>query len=649
MVGVAAAVVAMFIGSVAQAASVLVVGPGHQYAKPCQAIAAASAGDTIQIDAAGNGTYNGDVCAWTTAGLTIEGINGRAHIDAAGLNAQGKGIWVISGADTVIRNVELSGATVPVDNNGAAIRLQGSGDLTLSSSSLHDNQEGILANGSATDTDVVVDSSEFANNGFGDGLTHNIYVSSAHSFTMRYSYSHDANQGHLVKSRALTNNILYNRLTGQTAPTAYELDLPQGGLSHVIGNVIEQSQTTTNSTMLAYAEESSANASQQLFAINNTFVNDRSSGGIAIHLGAGAAPATVANNIVAGPGTFVDQVGATLTHNCQSADPGFVAPASLDYHLTAGSPCRDAGTTVSPAATEQYVYDLGHEARPVIGAAPDAGAFEFVPDTDGDGLIDTHDACPTQSDLGAPQSPRTGCPQPPKPRDTDGDGIPDVSDACPTQSDLGAPQSPRTGCPQPPKPRDTDGDGIPDVSDACPSRSDAAARRTPRNGCPASVNFLTNGTPRRDILVGDSGRNEICGQLGNDRLNGAGGDDTLFGDACNVRSNGGHKDGNDTLIGAGGDDSLYGEGGNDSLDGGPGNDKLFGGAGNDKLIGGPGTDILTGGPGVNSYNGGPGDDVINARNGRKDSIDCGPGKHDLAIVDHADKVKNCEQVKRSKH
>jgi hypothetical protein len=428
---------------------------------------------------------------------------------------------------------------------------------------------------------------------------------------MRYSYSHDANQGSLVKSRALTNDILYNRLTGQTGPTSYELDLPQGGLSNVIGNVIEQSQTTTNSTMLAYAEESSANPSQQLYVVNNTLVNDRSSGGIAVHVGAGAAPAVVANNIQVGPGTFVDQPGASLISNCQPADAQFVAPASYDYHLSATSPCRDAGTTVSPAATEEYVYDLGHEPRPVIGPAPDAGAFEFVPDSDGDGLIDTHDACPTQSDLGAPQNPRNGCPAPP-----------------------------------PPPPPDADGDGVPDASDRCPTQSDIGGERTPRNGCPADVNLLTVGTAGPDNLVGDSGRDELCGLLGNDRLDGAGGNDTLFGDACNSKSNGGPKDGNDALLGGDGNDSLYGEGGKDSLDGGPGDDKLFGGAGNDKLKGGSGNDRLTGGPGTNSYNAGPGNDVINARNGRRESINCGPGRHDVAIVDRADRVRGCERVKR---
>src|SRR4051812_46286536 len=72
----------------AQAAT-LQVGPGQTFAKPCAAIAAAAADDTILIDAAG--TYDGDVCSWTKPNLILRGVNGRPHIDAAGLNASGKG------------------------------------------------------------------------------------------------------------------------------------------------------------------------------------------------------------------------------------------------------------------------------------------------------------------------------------------------------------------------------------------------------------------------------------------------------------------------------------------------------------------------------------------------------------------------------
>ena len=218
-------------------ADALLVGPGHKYAKPCQAIAAAKPGATIGIDAKGNGTYDGDVCAWSTDRLTIAGFNGMAHIDAAGHNAQGKATWVIAGDHTTIRDVELSGSAVP-DNNGAGIRQEGAG-LTVIDCYFHDNQDGILA-GDNPASDIVIEDSEFARNGAGDGYSHNMYINHVRSFTLEGSWSHDARVGHLVKSRALVNHILYNRITGQGGTDSYEIDLPNGGLSDVIGNVIEQ-------------------------------------------------------------------------------------------------------------------------------------------------------------------------------------------------------------------------------------------------------------------------------------------------------------------------------------------------------------------------------------------------------------------------
>ena len=238
MFGVVAAVVAASASCAGVAgAATRLVGPGHPYAKPCQAIAASGPGDVVQIDAAGNGTYDGDVCASSVPNLTIEGVNGRARIAAAGQSSGGKAIWVLSGVGMVVRDVELTGAAVP-DQNGAGIRLEG-GSLTVEGSSFHDNQEGILV-GNVPSIDLTVDSTEFFNNGAGDGQSHNIYVGNIHRFTMRYSFSHGAKVGHLVKSRAAINDIIYNRLTGEGGTGSYELDFPNGGLSRVVGNVIQQ-------------------------------------------------------------------------------------------------------------------------------------------------------------------------------------------------------------------------------------------------------------------------------------------------------------------------------------------------------------------------------------------------------------------------
>ncbi|HST77601.1 MAG TPA: right-handed parallel beta-helix repeat-containing protein, partial [Verrucomicrobiae bacterium] len=201
----------------------LQVGPGKQYAKPCDAIAAASAGDTIEIDS--SVVYSGDVCGWTTDNLTIRGVGGgRAHIDAAGLNSQGKGTWVISGKNTVIENIEFSGAAVP-DQNGAGIRAQGD-NLTIRNCYFHDNQEGILTDASATST-ILIEFSEFGHNGFGDGQSHNLYIGNIAKLIFRYNYSHHANVGHLLKSRAAQNVITYNRLSDEaTGNSSYQIDLP---------------------------------------------------------------------------------------------------------------------------------------------------------------------------------------------------------------------------------------------------------------------------------------------------------------------------------------------------------------------------------------------------------------------------------------
>jgi probable HAF family extracellular repeat protein len=131
-------------------------------------------------------------------------------------------------------------------------------------------------------------------------------------------------------------------------------------------------------------------------------------------------------------------------------------------------------------------------------------------------------------------------------------------------------------------------------------------------------------TSGNDTLTGTSGPNVICGLGGSDTIYGLRGNDTLFGDACGVKSK---------LA------SAAATGGNDVLNGGRGNDKLYGGPGNDKLNGGPGT---------NTYSGGPGNDTLNARNGEKETVDCGPGNKDVAIVDKKDKTKRCEKVKRAK-
>ena len=367
----------------ALAARVLQVGKGKTYALPSQAAAAALDGDTIEIDA---GVYSRDAAVWTAHNLTIRGVGGRAHMDSQGVSdPQGKAIWLIQGNNTTVENIEYSGARVP-DHNGAGIRLEGI-SLTLRNCFFHDNEMGLLTIDGAPTSDIVIESSEFARNGVGDGQTHNIYIGSLRSFTLRYSFSHDANGGQLVKSRAATNYILYNRLVDQPGGNSnYELDFSNGGVNYVIGNVIYQSVNSENYIILTQAPEGATNPGQELYVINNTFVNARPGLGYFVWVANPVTVLKILNNLFVGDGTVLSESGVgkpVPVNNLQTSAPGFLDFTNQNYRLVAGSPAIDKGVNPGTAngfnllPSFQYLDPLDKQSRPIVGSALDYGAYEF--------------------------------------------------------------------------------------------------------------------------------------------------------------------------------------------------------------------------------------------------------------------------------
>jgi len=98
------------------------------------------------------------------------------------------------------------------------------------------------------------------------------------------------------------------------------------------------------------------------------------------------------------------------------------------------------------------------------GKKAEAVVAETDKDTDGDGVLDRHDECPT---VPGPIENR-GCPW----GDTDNDGVLDKDDKCP---DVPGPVE-NEGCPW----KDTDGDGVPDKDDKCPTEAGLPEKQ----GCP---------------------------------------------------------------------------------------------------------------------------------------------------------------------
>ena len=111
----------------------------------------------------------------------------------------------------------------------------------------------------APEQEIIVEYSEFARNGHENGKAHNLYIGSIRRFELRFSSSHGARIGHLVKSRAKQNLIAYNRLADLPAgPASYELDFPRSTDATVIGNLILQSAASPNGAMLSYGAEDRA-------------------------------------------------------------------------------------------------------------------------------------------------------------------------------------------------------------------------------------------------------------------------------------------------------------------------------------------------------------------------------------------------------
>ncbi len=402
------------------------VGAAQTHTSPCALFAQVTLqpGDVVLVDA---GTYT-DACQITQSGsaqapIVMKGAPGpRPVFDATGLDLSGSGstpraIFQFTGAShwrvshLELKNASGSGA------NGAAFRATaGSDDDVVSDNSIHDNQDGLMSDGSGTFT---ITGNEIFHNGAGDGQSHNMYLDSD---TVRIvgNYIHDSNGGQNVKLRVHYAEVLYNLIFHAGN---YEMDLIQGSPltdepnSNVvlIGNVVVRNPMAANDGQtIVYGSDNPSQTGRNgnFYAINNTFVMTASANRLvhAIAVPAGEKIVFLDNIVhatVAGTDMSYDATTAALftgsnnwvttgvtspsglTGTVGGADPGFVS--ATDWHLTSTSPARDKGTTAlsyvdgtgamqSGTPTSEFA-DLGGGAYGTIARLQDGtidlGAFEY--------------------------------------------------------------------------------------------------------------------------------------------------------------------------------------------------------------------------------------------------------------------------------
>jgi outer membrane protein OmpA-like peptidoglycan-associated protein len=96
------------------------------------------------------------------------------------------------------------------------------------------------------------------------------------------------------------------------------------------------------------------------------------------------------------------------------------------------------------------------------------------------------------SDAGPPE------PEPPPVVDSDGDGIPDAKDACPSEPEDKDGFEDQDGCPDP----DNDHDRIPDVKDRCPNEPETYNGVEDDDGCPDARAAQRGAAPQSQIKEG---------------------------------------------------------------------------------------------------------------------------------------------------
>ena len=251
------------------------VGPGEAFAKPSDAARAARDGDTVVIEA---GEWKGDVCVWRANDLTILGAGADATVlDAVGRAAAGKGLWVVQGTNVSIRGVTLRGAACP-DRNGAGIRHEADGALTVTDCRFEGNENGVLS-GVAPNAVLTFERCVFRGNGAGDGQSHNLYVGRAKRLVLRDCASDHAREGHALKSRALETVV--ERCVfddGDDGRSSYLVDCPNGGRVRIAGCRFVQSPVAPNGTMVSVGEEGGLHPGSVLDPRDNRFENRRANG-----------------------------------------------------------------------------------------------------------------------------------------------------------------------------------------------------------------------------------------------------------------------------------------------------------------------------------------------------------------------------------
>lgn len=405
------------------------------------------------------------------AGHTITGSNGG--------DPQQYGVYVRDQSDATIRGCL-------VERFEVGIRVRGATNVTIQNNTTWQNTRyGIEI--TQLSTGALIEQNEVRNNGdegmhisgpVGADALHVIRDNMVHDNVAEGIYLLDSDGNTVTMNAVLDQGNAGIYLTGSDRNVITDNTLTNNQIELVLGsrendisrNVISDHQialiVSGDENMIAANEVSGAGITGvDVDGVNNTFTCNRiSSNATGVRFQAGATPNTLTTNAIAGNTLGVDAsaIGAPAidaSDNWWGCETG---PGGAGCDIVIG------GIDVSPVAA----------AEPLCVPCPAA-----IGDTDGDGVCDDTDNCPT---IGNPGQ-----------ADGDGDGVGDLCDNCltdpnPYQSDC---DDDGTGDVCDPDTVDGDGDQVADACDNCPSVQNADQTDADMDGvgdacdiCPSQAN-----------------------------------------------------------------------------------------------------------------------------------------------------------------
>lgn len=311
-----------------------------QYTTLAAAINAVQNNDIIEVEPK---VYSspGNAVDIAVANLTIRSSVPGSFASIAAPSGYTKGLLhrtTTAAGSLITEDIDFSGFIEDGENHGGYWPEGGPWQFISRRCKWHSFNNGAIT-GPHVGANALYENCEIYDCGDGNGSTHGMYYGGIDNLTVRGSYFHDVDDGHLCKTRAKSGLIEYNRFSSETAPDSREFEAPCGGDYVLRGNRFVQDANSANGDIVAWGNEGSTTVgvncpadgrTQSMVFVRNTVIDRRGSANFLVFGGSGfpgLPTATIVDNVFSG------SAAPSIAGNIVRTFAQFVNEAADDFRL----------------------------------------------------------------------------------------------------------------------------------------------------------------------------------------------------------------------------------------------------------------------------------------------------------------------------